>query len=82
MELDHQLVGYGPASAGISAVVNLPRQALPEARYIARVPDTDPDAVGSYPLTKAQARRIAMLAGQPAVPEWLNYFLEPVPLGD
>jgi len=64
---------------------DIPEERLPDAKKLAQVPDDDPEAAWSYPLTKAQARRLAVLIGARLDPDHAEFFLEafadPVPPG-
>ncbi len=65
---------------------DIPEERLPDAKKLAQVPDDDPEAAWSYPLTKAQARRLAALIGASLDPDHTKFFLEafadPVPTGN
>jgi hypothetical protein len=57
----HRLVGYDRQTDRMKAQFDIPDQLLQEATAIAKVPDDDPDAARSYPLTEAKARRLVSL---------------------
>jgi hypothetical protein len=56
----------------------VPEDRLPQAKVIANMASTDPEAIDSHPLTFAQARAIAHLIDKAAeVSRDLAFFLEP-----
>lgn len=82
MELGHQLVGYDAQSERQAVAVDVPAERFRDVAEIAGVAASDPDAIGCYPLTGDQVRRIADLVGVGALPARTTYFLEPAPAGD
>jgi hypothetical protein len=71
----HRLVGYDRQTDRMKAQFDIPDQLLREAKKIGKVPDDDPDAAWSYPLTEASARRLASLIGVVG-PEDVEFYLE------
>jgi hypothetical protein len=76
MSLEVKIVGFDKASEALATEVDLPVDAFQRAKAIAKVPETDPDLLGSYPLDESQVRRIAELAHLPIDPGAYAYFLE------
>lgn len=64
-----RIVGYN-AREEIAIEAPVPTRKLREARKLARVPETDSELLGAYPLSEAAAQTIA------DVPPGLSYFLE------
>jgi hypothetical protein len=63
MKVIHRLVGYDRRTDQGKQRFDIPDTRLRDAKEIARVPDDDPDAVWSYRMSDAQARRVAKLVG-------------------
>jgi hypothetical protein len=76
MRVIHRLVGYDRQSDRMKMRFDIPKERLSDAKKLAHVPDDDPDASWSYPLTKAQARRLAALIDARLDPDHAEYFLE------
>jgi len=76
-DIVHRLVGYDAATERIAFQRDIPRGKLPIVKHLARVAQTDPDAVGAYPLSTAQARDVAGILGIDLPREHLCFFLEP-----
>jgi hypothetical protein len=76
MQVVHRLVGYDRDTDRMKVQVEVPADLLPEAKRIARVPDDDPDAAWSYPLSSSQTRKLAALIGAGVEPGQALFFLE------
>jgi hypothetical protein len=76
MQVVHRLVGYDRQSDRMKMRFDIPEERLPDAKKLAQVPDDDPEAAWSYPLTKAQARRLATLIGAKIDANRVEFFLE------
>ena len=63
MRVIHRLVAYDRQSERMKMRFDIPEERLPDAKKLAQVPDDDPEASWSYPLTKAQASWLATLIG-------------------
>jgi hypothetical protein len=81
MEIIHRLVGYDRQTDRMLVQFDIPVHLMPEVKKIARVPADDPDAVWSYPLTTAGARKIASLIGIELAAKDAEFFLEAGAIG-
>jgi hypothetical protein len=79
MRIEHYLAAYDQETENfLSFVTSVPAAYLPRAKEIARVKSTDPEAIGSYQLSKEQASRIAGLVGKTIESyDGAVFFLEP-----
>lgn len=71
-----KLTAYDKQTERLVAAASVPAQVLVEARRIARVPASDPDLRGVYPLTAAQVTEIAGKLGAKLDAERYDYCLE------
>ncbi|MDO9707104.1 DUF7683 domain-containing protein [Paracraurococcus lichenis] len=78
MTLQHRLTGYDRQTEMLALSFDVPATQDAEARAIAGVPASDPDAVGGYPLDEAAAQRLLRLLGLPDGTAAHDWFLEPV----
>jgi hypothetical protein len=78
----HRLTGYNRITELLSAEYEVPTENLSRVKEIARVGSDDPDAIGSYPLDREQAERIAHLLGTKIDLNSCNFFLEPFAKND
>jgi hypothetical protein len=76
MQPKARLTAYDRQSERLVAAAALPAGVVTEARRIARVPASDPDLQGVYPLSAAQVAEIAGKAGITLDPERYDYCLE------
>jgi hypothetical protein len=85
MRVIHRLVGYDSQTDKTKISLDIPDRLLTEAKKIVRVPDDDPEALWSYPLSVDQARAVAKLTGVEIDPATAEFFLEafadPLPVG-
>jgi hypothetical protein len=72
----HRLVGYDRQTDRMKVQFDIPDRLLPSAKKIAKVPDDDPDAAWSYPLSDAKARRLASLIGADVAERDTEFFVE------
>jgi hypothetical protein len=73
----HRLVGYDPITERVAFQHDIADSKLGIVKRIARVSQTDPDAVGAYPLSKAELRDLAGILGIKLPREKMDFFLEP-----
>jgi hypothetical protein len=73
----HRLTGYDKNTELLAVERDVPAKHINRVKEIARVGPDDPDAVGSYPLDRDQAERIAYLLGTKIDARSYNFFLEP-----
>jgi hypothetical protein len=73
----HRLTGYDRTTELLSVEHDIPAEHLARAKRLAGVALDDPDAIGSYPLDRKQARRIAHLLGTKIDLDSCDFFLEP-----
>lgn len=78
MKPDVKLTAYDKGTDRKVAAASVPPAAVQEARRIARVPATDPDISGVYPLNAEQVMQIAGKAGFTLDAERYDYCLEAV----
>jgi hypothetical protein len=76
MNTEAKIVGFDRFSQVALVELDIPKLTLPKVREIAQVPDTDPDLLGSYPLTERQVAQIADVAQISVDPRGYSYFLE------
>jgi hypothetical protein len=77
--MEHYLTAYDRETENfLSFILSIPNSYLQQVKKIALVEATDPDAIGSYPLSSSQANEIAKLLNKRVE---LNpravFFLEP-----
>lgn len=78
MKAGVRITAYDKRSERLIAAAALPPQVVDEARRIARVPASDPDLQGVYPLTPEQVAQITTRAGFALDVERYDYCLEAV----
>jgi hypothetical protein len=80
MKMEHCVTAYDSESEELLAFVfSVPGAFMRRVREIARVAPTDLDAIGSYPLTKEEAYKIAKLLELPLeFDSKAVFFLEPI----
>lgn len=71
----HQIVGYD-ASDRISFQRDIPIGCMSAVKLVAHIPRSDPDALGAYPLSRAQASTIANVL-HTSLPKGVTFFLQP-----
>ena len=76
MKVIHRLVGYDRKTDRAKVRFDIADRLLDDARRIAKVPDDDPKAVWSYPLSADQARELAELIGAEFELGKSDFFLE------
>ena len=72
----HRLVGYDRRTDRITVQFDIPNELMPEVKKIAKVTADDPDAVWSYPLSKAGTGRVAALIGAKLPDDNAEFFVE------
>jgi hypothetical protein len=72
----HRLVGYDRRTDRMKVKFDIPDRLMAEAKKIAKVPEDDPDAAWSYPLTEAKAHRLAKVIGVRADANEVEFYLE------
>ncbi|HTT80484.1 MAG TPA: hypothetical protein VMF86_12475 [Stellaceae bacterium] len=75
------MVGYDRQTDRANIRFDVPRRLLSEAKRIAQVPDDDPQAAWSYPLSIDQTRDVAALIGAAVDPNHGEFFLEAFAIG-
>jgi hypothetical protein len=78
MNADLTLTAYDKQTEYLCKILVLPIDLLRYASDVARVPGTDPDILGVYPLTEQQAETIARKAGLLLETGEYDYFLETI----
>lgn len=78
MNADVVLSGYDRKTEVLGTLAVVPARLVGSAREIAGVPATDPGILGVYPLTSAQAERIARFAGAELDLDRYEYCLEAI----
>ncbi len=73
----HQLTGYDRETELLAVEYDVPRHLLAKVKQIAEVSEDDPEAIGSYPLRRDQAKDIAKLLGIDIDADRFDFFLEP-----
>src|SRR5437764_8478637 len=63
MKVIHRLVGYDKTTDRAKVRFDIADRFVGDVKRIAKVPDDDPEAVWSYPLTPEQVRKMAKLIG-------------------
>jgi len=76
MKVIHCLVGYDTKTDRAKVRFDIADRLLGDARRIAKVPDDDPKAVWSYPLSPDQVRQLAELIGADFELGKSEFFLE------
>ncbi len=81
----HRLVAYDRTTDRMVGGIDLPSSLLTTAKALAGVPASDPEALGSYPLSAGQVRDLAGIL-RVVVPEEVydlnEFFLEPFEMQD
>ena len=75
-QITHSLVGYDRNTERVAEEFDVPDEALPIAKQLARVLDDDPEAIRCYSLEAAGARELAALLDARIDTERRDYFLE------
>ena len=73
----HRLTGYDRTTELLSVEHEVPTEHLARVKKLAGVGPDDPDAIGSYPLDREQAERIAHLLGAKIDLDSCDFFHEP-----
>jgi hypothetical protein len=73
----HQLTGYDQETELLAVEYDVPRHFLAKVKRIAEVSEDDPEAIGSYPLRRDQAKDITELLGIDIDADRFDFFLEP-----
>jgi hypothetical protein len=76
MKVIHRLVGYDQKIDRAKVSLKVADRLRSNAKRIAKVPNDDPQAVWSYPLSPDQVRKLAKLVGAELDPRQAEYFLE------
>jgi hypothetical protein len=76
MKVLHCLVGYDKKTDRAKVRFAIADRLLGDAKRIAKVPEDDPEAVWSYPLTPEQVRKMGNLIGANLELEKSEFFLE------
>jgi hypothetical protein len=76
MRVIHRLVGYDQKTDRAKVSFKVAGRLLSNAKRIAKVPNDDPQAVWSYPLSPDQVSELAKLIGARLDPAEVEYFLE------
>jgi hypothetical protein len=78
MNADVILAGYDKRTEFLSMAIDLPIDVVDFARRVAKVPVSDPDVLGVYPLRAQQAAQIAGEAKLSLDPTEYDYCLEAI----
>ena len=81
MTIGHIVAGYDKATERLTIEHDVPASLIEEVRSLAEVPDTDREAVGSYPLSLAAIRALASKIQAPLNVDAYDWFLEPTDSG-
>jgi hypothetical protein len=71
-----RIVGFGRRSERVAFEAHVPPPSVAKVRAIAKVPASDPDLTGSYPLDRRQIAAVAEEVHIHVDPSRLDYFLE------
>jgi len=77
MSVIHRITGYNKQTEMLEVEYDIPSERLNDVRAIAKVPATDADAIGSYPIEAGAAHRIARTIQQMIDLDRYDWFLEP-----
>ncbi len=77
-QIRHQLTGYDRSTDALVIEYDIDLVDFEKIKPIANIDADDPDAVGSYPLNRAQLRAISTLLGKEFNNDRYEFFLEPV----
>jgi hypothetical protein len=72
----HRLIGYDKQTDRMKFRFDIPDSMIHDAKLIAQVPQDDPNAAWSYPLSNAQTRNLADLIGATVDPDEAYFYLE------
>ena len=72
----HQLVGYSRDTEMQEFEHPIPNRIFASLKEVVAIPESDPEAVGAYPLSAEQVARFAQVLGL-CLPGDFAYFLEP-----
>lgn len=75
-DASHQLVGYSRDTEMLAFEHPIPDTTLASLKDVVAIPQSDPEAVGAYPLSAEQVERFAQILGL-SLPGNFSYFLEP-----
>ncbi|MCJ2134857.1 hypothetical protein MKK69_12430 [Methylobacterium sp. J-026] len=78
MNVGHIVAGYDKATERLTIEHDVPLTLFAEVRSLAEVPDTDRQALGSYPLSLSAVRKIASKMPASLNVDAYDWFLEPV----
>jgi hypothetical protein len=76
MLIQHRLIGYDRQTDRTRFRLDIPEPLMPDVKRIAHVPQDDPDAAWSYPLSGAQTRILADLIGAQVDLDQAEFYLE------
>jgi hypothetical protein len=76
MTIEAKIVGFDRSSDLVAFELDVPNAVLEQVKKIAKVPASDPDLLGSYPLSQQQIAMIADAAHARIDPAQCKYFLE------
>ncbi|MDB5646171.1 hypothetical protein [Methylobacterium sp.] len=78
MTIGHIVTGYDKRTQRLTIEHVIPESVFDEVRALADVPETDAEAIGSYPLSPAAVFGISSRLSQPMSVDGYDWFLEPV----
>ena len=78
MNVGHIVAGYDKGTERLTIEHDVPASIFEEVRSLAKVPDTDRHALGSYPLSVSAIRRLALRLPAPLNVDAYDWYLEPV----
>ncbi|MEL6059743.1 MULTISPECIES: DUF7683 domain-containing protein [unclassified Methylobacterium] len=78
MTIGHIVAGYDKATERLAIEHDVPASLFEKVRILAEVPDTDREALGSYPLSLSAVRALASKIRAPLNVDAYDWFLEPV----
>ena len=77
MSVVHTITGYDKRTDRVAIEHAVPEEAFDAVRGLAGVPDTDREAIGSYPLNAGAVRAIAGTLAASLNVDGYDWFLEP-----
>jgi hypothetical protein len=76
LRVAQRLTGYNPDTELLAVEYDIPAKAFAKVKKIARVGSDDPEAIGSYPLDRAQVQEVSTVIGSEVDTDRFDYFVE------
>ena len=78
MNVDRVVAGYDRATERLTIEHDVPAAVFEAVRILAAVPETDREALGSYPLSLSAIREIGAKIAAPLNCDAYDWYLEPI----